>query len=337
MPTISIHNVTKKFGKKIVAVEDVNLHISHGEFLTIIGPSGCGKSTLLRLIAGLEIPTSGVVLFDGIPVTQIKPANRKISMVFQDYALYGNMSVRRNMTFGLKERGLDKEEIERRLQEVSELLGLSSLLDRKPASLSGGQRQRVAIGRSIIRKPDIILFDEPFCNLDSILCRNLQKELIALQQKLGATFIYVTHNKTDAFSMGTKTVVMNSGKLVQVGDVSQLRANPIDMFIASSVSETKLNFLNAEIDSKKVIASIPPEAFCLQPRELSCDRQLSANVIHVDRLGATTELKCVLEDGQELRCVLAGDHDIHPNQTYCFYYSSENIHYFDPDTQKCIQ
>lgn len=337
MPTINIQNVIKKFSKKNVAIEDINLHISQGEFLTIIGPSGCGKSTLLRLIAGLEIPTSGEVLFDGIPVTQIKPANRKISMVFQDYALYGNMSVRRNLTFGLKERGLHKEEIESRLQEVCELLELSSLLERKPASLSGGQKQRVAIGRSIIRRPDIILFDEPFSNLDGILCRHLQKELIALHKKIGATFIYVTHNKADAFSMGTRIGVMNNGKLIQTGELSQLRANPIDMFIASSVAENKLNFLNMEIESKKVIVSIPPEDFCLQPTKSYDNLQLSAKVIHVDRLGTTTELRCVLADNQELRCVLAGDHDIRPNQICCFYYSSKNIHYFDPYTQKCVK
>ena len=335
MPTICINNVTKKFGKKIIAIKDVNLQISQGDFLTIIGPSGCGKSTLLRLIAGLEIPTSGEVLFDGISVTQIKPGNRKISMVFQDYALYGNMTVRKNIIFGLKERGLSKQEIDQRLLEVSEMLELTTLLDRKPASLSGGQKQRVAIGRSIIRKPDILLFDEPFSNLDSVLCRHLQKELVTLHKKIGATFIYVTHNKADAFSMGQKTAIMDNGKLVQVGDISELRANPQNMFIAASVSENKLNFLNMEIDSNKFIVSIPPEAFRLQD-DVSCDKQLAVSIIHVDRLGSTTELLCALEDGQELNCVLTGDHDISVAKNRYLYYSSAQVHYFDPITKQCI-
>lgn len=335
MPTIKLTNVSKKFKGKFLAVKDVNLEIVQGDFLTIIGPSGCGKSTLLRLIAGLETPTSGEVLFDDIPVTQIKPEKRRISMVFQDYALYGNMTVRRNMTFGLKEQGLSKEEVEQRLHEVSEMLDITALLDRKPASLSGGQKQRVAIGRSIIRKPNILLFDEPFSNLDSVLCRHLQKELIELHNKIGATFIYVTHNKADAFSMGQRTAVMDNGTIIQIGGVSELRDHPLDMFIAASVSENKLNFMNMDIDAKKCIVSIPPKAFRLQ-KDTSCDQQLKVNVIHIDRLGATTELLCTLEDGQELRCVLTGDHDIPSGQTCYLYYSSTQVHYFDPVTKQCI-
>lgn len=192
----------------------------------------------------------------------------------------------------------------------STLLRLIAGLE-KPSSLSGGQKQRVAIGRAFVRKPDILLLDEPFNNLDNRLCLQLQRELITLHRKLGATFIYVTHNKAAAFSMNTKIAVMKEGKIIQTGTVSELRSHPVDAFIAGEVSETKLNFLKiTDKDHGKMIVSIPPETFHLQPCESAKYYQVSVTVIHADRLGDTTELLCRLEDGQELRCALAGDHDI---------------------------
>ena len=331
MPTIYFNHLTKKFSRNNTVIKDLNLEIPQGEFLTVIGPSGCGKSTLLRLIAGLEKPSSGEILFDGIPVTQIAPVKRNISMVFQDYALYGHMTVRKNMTFGLKERGLSKQEIQMRVQEAAELLDLTPLLDRKPSSLSGGQKQRVAIARAFVRKPAILLLDEPFSNLDNCLSLQLQRELLTLHKKLGATFVYVTHNKAAAFSMDTKIAVMKEGEILQTGTVSQMRHHPANTFIAEEVSESKLNFIHTD----SVIVSIPPEAFHLTPQD-SDNRSLSAVILHTDRLGNTTELLCRLEDGQEMRCVLAGDHDVTSGQKYSLYFSQRQIHLYDPVSKICI-
>lgn len=367
MSTITLTNVTKQFSKNSIAIDNLSLRITQGEFLTIMGPSGCGKTTLLRLITGFEKPTSGDVLFDTTPVSKIAPGKRGISMVFQDYALYNHMTVRNNMAFGLKERGLNKQEIEQRIQEVSELLDIVPLLDRKPRALSGGQKQRVAIGRAIVRKPNIIIFDEPFSNLDSVLCRMLQKELIRLHKALNSTFIYVTHSKSDAFAMGTKIAIMKDGKIMQIGTPSEFYEHPVNTFIANLICDNKLNFIDMKLkyednrvllvspdnlyafslDSSRfptqniaadtcVTVSISPTNFQLNSTDDSLDCHLSATVIRTDRLGKTTELLCVLPDGHEIKCILSGDYDVPQNQIRELYFSSNGIHIFDSETNVCI-
>lgn len=351
MSTIVLSNVTKSFSKNKPVIDQVNLHINQGDFLTVMGPSGCGKTTLLRLIAGFEKPTSGTVLFDDIPIYKIAPGDRGISMVFQDYALYNHMTVKKNLTFGLKERGMSKPEIEKSIQEVSELLGISSLLDRKPKVLSGGQKQRVAIGRALVRKPKLIIFDEPFSNLDGILCRNLQRELLRLHKEIDSTFIYVTHNKADAFAMGTKVAIMREGTIVQLGTPQEILARPTDTFVANLAHDNKLNFLNVNADcfdtsylptSKKLediplLAGISPTAFRLQRKENTNEYCWQVVVVRVHRLGHNTELVCKLADNQEIKCVLEGDYDIPQNQQQNLYFSPNEVYFFDSKSHRLIE
>lgn len=325
MSTIILSSVTKSYGKKRPVIKDVDLQINQGEFLTIMGPSGCGKTTLLRLIAGFEKPASGEVLIDGVPVYKIAPGERGISMVFQDYALYNHMTVRKNLVFGLKERGMSKKEIEESVREISEILGISGLLERKPKALSGGQKQRVAIGRAIIRKPNIIIFDEPFSNLDVVLCRSLQKELLRLHAQLTSTFIYVTHNKADAFAMGTKVAIMKEGQIVQIGTPTELLQHPKNKFIANLVHDNKLNFLKTTAQSD---IGISPYAFRLQTTGDKDECHLQTKVSRSNRLGSHTELICNLSDGQELKCILNGDHDIESGQQCNLYYSLKDTYSF---------
>ena len=333
MPTINLSSVTKCYSKKKPVIEKLDLQITQGEFLTIMGPSGCGKTTLLRLIAGFEKPTSGEVLFDDVPVYKIAPGERGISMVFQDYALYNHMTVRKNLVFGLKERGMNKKQIEESVQETSELLGITHLLERKPRALSGGQKQRVAIGRAIIRKPEIIIFDEPFSNLDSVLCRSLQKELLRLHAELETTFIYVTHNKTDAFAMGTKVAIMKEGEIVQIGTPTELFQHPKNKFVANLVHDNKLNFLKLNSGS---FVGISPYAFHVQSSGALEECCLTVVITRTNRLGKHTELICKLLDGQELKCILTGDYDISNGQQCELYYSSKDVYSFHSESDSSI-
>src|SRR5438874_3061222 len=213
---IVLERVSKVFGGGVVAVDDVSLEIQSGEFLVLVGPSGCGKSTLLRMIAGLEDATSGSISIDGADVTELPPRSRDVAMVFQTYALYPHMSVRENLGYGLKVRKSPKREIARRVDEVAKLLGLEGLLDRRPAALSGGQRQRVAMGRAIVREPKAFLMDEPLSNLDAKLRVGVRASLAQLHSRLGVTTVYVTHDQTEAMTLGQRVAVMRDGRILQV-------------------------------------------------------------------------------------------------------------------------
>lgn len=239
MAEIRFENVTKRFGS-VIAVNDFTLAMQDKEFLTLVGPSGCGKSTTLNLLAGLEDPSAGLIYIDNKMVNDVAPSERDIAMVFQSYALYPHMSVRQNIGFGLKVRGMDKDEIERRVQEASKLLGIADLLQRKPKELSGGQRQRVALGRAITRDPKVFLLDEPLSNLDAKLRIQMRADLKILFERLEGTVVYVTHDQAEALSMADRMAVMDRGKVAQIGTPREVYGRPNSRFVANFIGETNL-------------------------------------------------------------------------------------------------
>jgi multiple sugar transport system ATP-binding protein len=252
MAAIELEHVTKEFAGGVVAVDDVNLTIADGEFMVLVGPSGCGKSTLLRMIAGLEEITEGTISIGDVDVTELEPSNRDIAMVFQNYALYPHMNVRENLGFGLSVRHTPKAEIVRRVREVATLLGLQDLLDRKPAHLSGGQRQRVAMGRAIIREPKAYLMDEPLSNLDAKLRVGMRASLAQLHARLSVTSIYVTHDQTEAMTLGQRVAVMRDGRIVQVDVPQRLYETPRDLFVAAFIGSPSMNLVEATVDTDTV-------------------------------------------------------------------------------------
>ena len=249
MATLNLKNLTKVYDHTVTAVKDVNVDIKDREFVVLVGPSGCGKTTTLRMIAGLEDISSGELNIDGKLVNDIPPKDRDIAMVFQNYALYPHMTVYDNMAFGLKIRKFSKEEIEKRVSEAAKILELDSLLRRKPKQLSGGQRQRVAVGRAIVRKPKVFLFDEPLSNLDAKLRVQMRAEISALHNRLQATMIYVTHDQVEAMTMGDKIVVMRDGEVQQIGDPLTLYNQPVNRFVAGFIGSPPMNFLTVSAKS----------------------------------------------------------------------------------------
>ncbi len=250
MATVSIRNAQKAFGD-VEIIKGVNLDIKDGEFCVFVGPSGCGKSTLLRMIAGLEDFTSGSLQIGDKEMVGIEPADRGVAMVFQSYALYPHMTVRDNIGFGLRMTGHDRADIEKRTQHAANMLQLGPLLDRKPSQLSGGQRQRVAIGRAIVRKPEVFLFDEPLSNLDAALRVQMRIEIGKLHHDLKATMIYVTHDQVEAMTMADKIVVLHGGMIEQVGSPLELYHRPNKMFVAGFIGSPKMNFIPATVSSLK--------------------------------------------------------------------------------------
>ena len=245
MGDIHLNQVVKRFGD-VEVIPPLDLEISEGEFVVFVGPSGCGKSTLLRLIAGLEDTSAGEIRIDGQDATTVPPAKRGLAMVFQSYALYPHMSVRRNIAFPLKMAGLDKTEADRKVDEAARVLNLSDYLDRRPGQLSGGQRQRVAIGRAIVREPKAFLFDEPLSNLDAALRVNMRIEITELHQSLKTTMVYVTHDQVEAMTMADKIVVLNKGRIEQVGTPLELYRRPQNRFVAGFIGSPKMNFVTGE-------------------------------------------------------------------------------------------
>jgi multiple sugar transport system ATP-binding protein len=247
MAEVVLEAVTKLYKGRVPACVDVDLRISDGDFVCILGPSGSGKSTLLKLIAGIEAVSRGRILFDGVDVTQVPPERRDVAMVFQSYALYPTMTVFENIAFPLRVRGVPRKEVERRVHETAVLLGLQGVLKRWPRELSGGERQRVAIGRAIIRKPKVFLFDEPLSNLDAHLRVQMRLELRRLHSLLRTTFIYVTHDQDDAMAMGSHIAVMNLGRIQQFGTPGEVYDAPSNQFVASFVGKTPMNFIDGEL------------------------------------------------------------------------------------------
>ena len=247
MASLSLRNVTKKYPNGFVAVKDFNLEIADKEFIIFVGPSGCGKSTTLRMIAGLEDISSGELYIDGKLVNDVEPKDRDIAMVFQNYALYPHMTVYDNMAFGLKLRKTPKDEIDKKVHDAAKILDLEHLLDRKPKALSGGQRQRVAMGRAIVRSPKVFLMDEPLSNLDAKLRGQMRVEISKLHQRLETTIIYVTHDQTEAMTLGTRIVVMKDGVVQQVDSPQNLYDKPCNKFVAGFIGAPQMNMIDAQV------------------------------------------------------------------------------------------
>jgi len=247
---VVLKSVRKVFDKSVVAVDDVSIEIGEGEFVVLVGPSGCGKSTTLRMIAGLEEITSGEIYIDGVLVNELPPKDRDIAMVFQNYALYPHMTVYGNMAFGLKLRKFPKNEIDERVREAAAILDIEDLLERRPGALSGGQRQRVAVGRAIVRKPKVFLFDEPLSNLDAKLRVQTRAEISKLHTRLGATMVYVTHDQVEAMTMGDRIAVMNEGLVQQVDTPLSLYDYPKNQFVAGFIGSPGMNFVEGRITSE---------------------------------------------------------------------------------------
>ena len=245
MAEIRFDNITKKFGEKVI-LDRINLSIEDGSFTVMIGPSGCGKTTLLRIIAGIGPQTSGRVFLDGEDISGLHPAKRNVAMVFQNYAIYPTMTVRENIEFGLKNNKVPKAERDKLIKEISEIVGIADMLERKPSTLSGGQRQRIALARAMVKKPKVFLMDEPLSNLDAKLRVSMRTELIELHNRLKTTFVYVTHDQTEAMSMGTKIILMSGGVIQQEATPSQIYHDPCNLFTAQFIGSPQMNVLPFE-------------------------------------------------------------------------------------------
>ena len=247
MATVSLKNVKKIYDNKVTAVHDFNLEIADKEFIVLVGPSGCGKSTTLRMIAGLEDISEGDLVIGGKRMNDVEPKDRDIAMVFQSYALYPHMTVYENMAFALKLRKVPKEEIDKKVREAAEILDITQYLDRKPKALSGGQRQRVAIGRAIVRDPQVFLMDEPLSNLDAKLRNQMRAEIIKLRQRINTTFIYVTHDQTEAMTLGDRIVIMKDGFIQQIGTPQEVFDQPANLFVAGFIGTPQMNLFDARL------------------------------------------------------------------------------------------
>jgi multiple sugar transport system ATP-binding protein len=255
MSEITLDQLMKTYPGGITAVDDVSLRIEDGEFMVLVGPSGCGKSTLLRMIAGLEEVTQGSISIGGVDVTELAPRRRDIAMVFQSYALYPHMNVRKNIGYGLKVRKVPKDEARRRVEEVAKLLGLETMLERKPAQLSGGQRQRVAMGRAIVREPKAFLMDEPLSNLDAKLRVEMRASLAQLHARLGVTTVYVTHDQTEAMTLGHRVAVLDAGRILQVDSPQRLYDHPANVFVAAFIGTPAMNLVEGTVGDEVAFGS----------------------------------------------------------------------------------
>ena len=326
MGRITLRNVSKSFGD-VTVIPNASLDIGEGEFVVFVGPSGCGKSTLLRLIAGLEDLSAGTILIDGQDVTDVPPAKRGLSMVFQSYALYPHMSVRNNIAFPLKMAGMAADEIEKRVRKAAATLNLTDYLDRKPGQLSGGQRQRVAIGRAIVREPKAFLFDEPLSNLDAALRVNMRVEIMQLHQDMGATMIYVTHDQVEAMTMADRIVVLNRGNIEQVGSPLELYNAPDTLFVAGFIGSPKMNFLSGDSAARRGAATIGirPEHIDLTPGA----GLWSGRILLTEHLGADTFLHVDLTTGEKLVVRASGDFTGKPGEMVALRPQEQRIHRFD--------
>jgi multiple sugar transport system ATP-binding protein len=305
MGKLNLSGVTKSFGP-VDVIKGVDLEVQDGEFCVFVGPSGCGKSTLLRIIAGLEDATAGDILIDGARVNLTPPAKREIAMVFQSYALYPHLTVRDNMGLGLKQAGAKAEVIRERVATAAKMLSLDPLLERRPAELSGGQRQRVAIGRAIVRTPKLFLFDEPLSNLDAALRVNTRIEIARLHRELKATMIYVTHDQVEAMTLADKIVVLNGGRIEQVGAPMELYNNPANTFVAGFIGSPQMNFLEAGA------LGAPGKTLGVRPEHLAIDRAAGAipgTISHVEHLGGETNVYVRTDHHGLLTVRRFGEHD----------------------------
>ena len=367
MSTVKLEHISKKYPNGFEAVKDFNLEIGDKEFIIFVGPSGCGKSTTLRMVAGLEEITGGDLYIDGKRMNDVEPKDRDIAMVFQNYALYPHMTVYDNMAFGLKIRKLPKEEIDKKVHEAAKILDLEHLLDRKPKALSGGQRQRVAMGRAIVRNPKVFLMDEPLSNLDAKLRGQMRIEISKLHQKLGTTIIYVTHDQTEAMTLGTRIVVMKDGIVQQVDTPENLYERPGNKFVAGFIGAPQMNMVNADVAEKDGIHL----EFCgqsirldenrakilrdkgyvgkkitlgIRPEDLhdagSIDRANKDACIHAtirvyEMLGAETYLYFDMDQATWTARVDPSV-KVKPGETVDLYMNTEKLHAFDVETELAI-
>ena len=363
MPILQVRNLRKQFGGSDI-LKDINVEIEKGDFLVLVGPSGCGKSTLLNCIAGLEPVTSGVVNIDGRDMSEVAPKDRDIAMVFQSYALYPTMSVKKNITFGMKVRGVDADTQKAKLKKVSEQLQIENLLDRRPAQLSGGQRQRVAMGRALVRDPKLFLFDEPLSNLDAKLRVGMRNEIKKLHQSLNASMVYVTHDQIEAMTLATKIVVMKEGKVQQIGSPEEIYLTPANLFVADFMGSPAMNLLQADVkrngsatelyierpdnsplvllDSarpklpERVIVGIRPEDISEKPgRTRKNVHVVSCKIEVVEPAGADTFVLLNLSN-KEATARLKAETKVKPGQKIELAFNMDKVSYFDAESGKRI-
>ena len=331
MASVSFRDVRKSYTPELQVIHGVTMEIRDGEFIVILGPSGCGKSTLLRMVAGLETITAGEIAIGDRVVNQLEPKDRDIAMVFQNYALYPHMSVYDNMAYGLRIRGLDKGEIDSRVKKAAEILELGKFLDRKPRALSGGQRQRVAMGRAIVREPQVFLFDEPLSNLDAKLRVQMRGELQALHRRLGTTSLYVTHDQVEAMTLAHRMIVMNGGRAEQVGAPLEVYAKPATIFVAGFIGAPPMNL----IPRGERILGVRPEHVepCTAP-----EAKLTLEVDLVEPLGADTLVYGHLsgQGGARVAARLPADAPV-PSGTLHLRYPPSAEHWFDAASGKRIE
>ncbi|MBO9468168.1 ABC transporter ATP-binding protein [Tropicibacter sp. R15_0] len=326
MTALTLTDVNKSFGK-VHVLKDINIEIEEGEFVVFVGPSGCGKSTLLRVIAGLEDASSGEIRIGEDVVNLTPPSKRGIAMVFQSYALYPHLNVRKNMSLALKQEKQPKEVIEQRVAEASRMLSLEDYLDRYPSELSGGQRQRVAIGRAIVRHPKIFLFDEPLSNLDAALRMSTRIEIASLHAQLGTSMIYVTHDQTEAMTLADKIVVLRDGIVEQVGSPMELYNNPANKFVAGFLGSPAMNFFPASL-----VRDGDTRTMGIRPEDLfqSDEGAFAASVTHVEKLGGDTNVIATIGD-HNITARLFGQHDVAEGQILQFGFDPAKAFYFTED------
>jgi multiple sugar transport system ATP-binding protein len=323
MASVTIDNVEKSFGTAAV-IHGVSIDIADGEFVVLVGPSGCGKSTLLRMIAGLEPITGGTISIGDRVVNDLEPKDRDIAMVFQNYALYPHMSVEKNMGFSLEHRGASKAEIAERVTWAADILGLTQLLQRRPGQLSGGQRQRVAMGRAIVRNPQVFLFDEPLSNLDAKLRVVMRGEIKGLHQRLKTTTVYVTHDKVEAMTMADKIVVMNGGRVEQVGTPIELFDRPANLFVAGFIGSPSMNFLPGALMGDNATVGVRPEHFEI------AEGGLPVTVALVEPMGSDTQITARAADGTEIVAMFHRRVQASPGDALSLRPIAAEVHRFDP-------
>jgi ABC-type sugar transport system ATPase subunit len=344
MAGIVLKSLSKQFGQTDV-LKPLDLTIESGEFLVLLGPSGCGKSTTLRMIAGLEEPSGGQILIDDRDVTELPPKDRDVAMVFQSYALYPHLTVRENMAFGLKVRKTPAAQIRTQIAQAAELLDIEHLLDRKPKALSGGQRQRVAMGRAIVRRPKVFMFDEPLSNLDAALRAQMRSEIARLHAKLGITTVYVTHDQVEAMTLADRIVILHKGVVQQEGAPLDVYSKPRNGFVGSFLGSPPMNLLKGRIESGPVFkmpegemkvqehyaSHIGQEVFAgIRPQNLAevPTGSLRGTIDMVEPLGAESIVRARLEDGQKLTVQVSGSTHLSRNETASFYAAPKDIHLF---------
>ena len=330
MGNLTLSAVTKSFAA-VDVIKGVNLAVADGEFCVFVGPSGCGKSTLLRIIAGLEDASGGEIKIDGVSVNNTPPSKREIAMVFQSYALYPHLTVRDNMGLGLKQAGSPAAKVAESVARASGMLSLDALLDRRPAELSGGQRQRVAIGRAIVRTPKLFLFDEPLSNLDAALRVNTRIEIARLHRELKATMIYVTHDQVEAMTLADKIVVLNAGRVEQVGRPMDLYNDPDNAFVAGFIGSPKMNFLKgAQLGGRGETLGIRPEHLGISRSE----GQIPGTISHVEHLGGETLVYVRNAEHGLVTVRLFGEHKFSVDETVFVTPEPSRCYHFDANGQR---